>query len=82
MGGKLYYCQVAAHGDALRGFPSDKRNYVNLFDEKLTKADIRQYMYRSTTIPACRYCTGWAIDAVEVPIAEQLNAPLEYQRYD
>lgn len=82
MDGKLYYCNFAAHGDALRAFPSDKGNYVNLFSSDTTQEIVREYIERTNALPACRYCTGIDSANEAIPVAVQTRAPLPYKKYE
>ena len=82
MNGKLFYCNFAAHGEALSGFPYNVANSIDLFNENTTKETIRAYVERQSGIPACAYCTGNDLSMENIPVAMQVDSPLPYVRYD
>jgi len=82
MNGKLYYCDFAGFGDALRGFPYDPENSVDLFSSGTSKEKIKAYIERSSALPACGYCTGARVTTQAIPVAEQVSSPLSYKRYE
>jgi len=82
MDGKLYYCNFAAHGDALRAFPFNKDNYIELLSPDTNKETIRTYIERTCALPACQYCTGINLSNESIPVAVQTKVPLPYKKYE
>jgi hypothetical protein len=81
MHGRFYYCDFLAHGDALRAIPSNPDNYIDLLDNNVTKENIRSYLKNDTVYPGCNYCSG--LKGYEgIPVAEQINKPLEYTVFE
>ncbi|MCL2187603.1 MAG: 4Fe-4S cluster-binding domain-containing protein [Defluviitaleaceae bacterium] len=81
LNGKLYYCSFVAHGDALRGFPHDENNYVDLFSDKVTKEVVKDYIKRTSAMPACQFCTGVNNANEPIPAAIQTKTALPYIKY-
>jgi len=81
LNGKLYLCPFLAHGDSLKIFPVDRRNYIALTDKSITKEDIREWQLRENTPPGCRYCSGNSPDLPLIPTAEQVAQALPYHKF-
>jgi MoaA/NifB/PqqE/SkfB family radical SAM enzyme len=80
--GRFYHCPFLQGADILRAIPHDPRNYINLHDPNVTKETLIQYKSKDHVPPGCRWCGGFYTDAAEIPVAEQLKAPVEYKRYE
>jgi hypothetical protein len=80
--GKLYRCPFLVHGDSLRAFPRDKRNYIAIDREGQSKDGLRDYLLGECAPPGCAFCSGYDVGHMAgVPTAIQAAKPLPYQRY-
>jgi MoaA/NifB/PqqE/SkfB family radical SAM enzyme len=80
--GRFYHCPFLQGADILRAIPHDPRDYIDLLDSKVTKETLKQYKSKDNVPPGCRWCSGFYLEAAEIPVAEQLKAPGEYKRYE
>lgn len=75
--GKLYVCPRAAHGTELGKIPEHKECFVDLKDESITDAMIRdkinELIFKRTPYLCCDYCCRGTSLVKEIPVAEQLK---------
>ena len=82
--GKFYLCSFLSAGDALRSFPQDSRNSVNVLSEDFSKEKLLKYLSLDTPAPGCAWCSGNTIDLWEnarIPAAIQTREPIPYKKY-
>jgi organic radical activating enzyme len=80
--GKLYRCPFSANGVNLKAIPQNKKDEVDLNDDSLTTADLREQIkklcYEKEYLTACYYCNGRDYSTANIPSALQTKKPLEY----
>jgi MoaA/NifB/PqqE/SkfB family radical SAM enzyme len=78
--GRLFPCSFISGGYALKAFPIDESNSVDIYDNHLSKSRLEAFVYDTTLYEGCRYCSGNG--KVFVPVAEQIREPLPYRSYE
>jgi|GEM_PF-3147783 len=86
--GLLYRCPFLVHAETLQAIPYNTENHIDISLNSVTKADIIKYLaapekHTTTPPPGCAYCSGYDIGNMrEVPVAEQVEKPLPYIKYE
>ena len=85
--GKLYRCPFSANAARLSAVPNNKSDYIDLFQEPLdaagireTKSKVRGYLLYKNYLETCDYCNGRSFGAIEIQPAIQTREPLEYEQ--
>ena len=69
LGGRLYHCPRAAHGDALGYYRTADDEYVSLISEDQNTEELREklriFISRKKAVEACRYCKALTGDLIE-----------------
>jgi len=86
--GKLYRCPYAANAARLLAVPDNKSDYVNMLEEPLNEAGVRQtknklrdYLLNKEYLEICDFCSGRPLSGREVEPNVQINKPLKYHKY-
>jgi hypothetical protein len=86
--GKLFRCPYAANAARLSAVPDYKNDYIDLFQEPLdaasireTKNKVRNYLLHKDYLKTCDYCNGRPLSGPEVQPAIQADKPLTYHKY-
>jgi organic radical activating enzyme len=82
--GRLYMCIFSANAERLEAIPFAENDSIDLldehFDKKKTMEEIASLFNHKDYIEACKYCNGAEYDSEPVPVAEQAENPLPYQK--
>ncbi len=86
--GKLFRCPYAANALRLSAVPDCKDDYVDIFQELIgaagireTKNKVKDYLLRKEYLEICDYCNGRPLSGVEARPAIQTGEPLKYHKY-
>ena len=86
--GKLFRCPYSANALRLSSVPDNKDDYIDLFQEPLdlanireTKNKVREYLLHKDYLQICDYCNGRPLSGNEVQPAIQTNKPMKYHKY-
>lgn len=81
---KVYNCIFVAMAEECYVIPHDKRNYLNLDTDNISKEILRKFV--EEIHPGMAYCSGTPVDnngkRILLPVGEQAAAVKECIRYD
>lgn len=81
MNGKIHFCARGASGTEMKAFPAKQDDYIDIRsfygDCSALRAAIIKYANRKKAPTACGYCDGKTYSSVHIPVAQQLDQPLD-----
>lgn len=84
--GKFFLCAFLRSAHMLKAIPKTQDGYLDIYDENI-KDKLAHYLSGTEPLPiACSWCSGdskelWNNEKYYVPVAEQVNKPVEYMKY-
>ena len=86
--GGMYRCPYVANAVRLSAVPDNKNDYIDLLQEPLdmanireTKNKVRDYILHKDYLETCDYYNGRSLSGPEVQPAIQADKPFVYQKY-
>ncbi len=81
--GQLHRCPRAAHAMNLKIMPDIREDYIDLFNWKGTKEELKQQLrnlQERLWLEGCNYCSGPDNHTQSIPAARQISQPIKYEK--
>lgn len=86
LNGKFFRCPRAANMYNLEIIPHEKSDFIDIMnldrDSKILEKELKDFFYGRTYINECQYCKGGDLNTLpNIPVAEQVNYVVPYEKY-